>query len=140
ERPIRPRDGLPPGEECPVEIKVRGIDQPVTIAKAIVIAPPRPRITAVRKSFAGEAATALRSGEVPAGAPVSFELAVDRLDAAAAVDLACGEKSVRVPARMAGAGAMFFAVDPGAIGQSGCALTATVSIPATGASAPMALG
>jgi hypothetical protein len=35
---------------------------------------------------------------------------------------------------------LFFAIDPGTIGQSGCALTATVTVAATGKSDPMALG
>ena len=137
---IRLRDGLTAGEEFPIELKLRGIEQPVTVPRAIVIAGPRPVITAVRQSSAGESSAALRSGEVPAGSPVSFELSVDHLEAGATVDLACGENSIRVPARTAGAGVMFFAADPGTVGQSGCALTATVTVPATGISAPADLG
>ena len=137
---IKLRSGLKPGEEFAIEIKLRGIDEPAPIAKAIVIAGPRPRITAVRKSSADDASIALRPGEVPAGSPVSFELSVEHLDGGGVVDLACAEKTVRVPARMAGAGVLFFAVDPGTVGQSGCALAATVMVAATGTSKPMALG
>jgi hypothetical protein len=110
------------------------------VAKAIVIAGPRPRITAVRKSSGDGAAIALRAGEVPAGAPVSFELSVQHLGSGATVDLTCGEKGVRVPARTAGAGVLFFAIDPGTVGQTGCSLAATVAVPATGISEPVALG
>src|SRR5436305_1091345 len=77
---IKLRSGLKPGEEFAIEIKLRGIDEPAPIAKAIVIAGPRPRITAVRKSSADDASIALRPGEVPAGSPVSFELSVEHLD------------------------------------------------------------
>lgn len=71
---------------------------------------------------------------------MSFELSVEHLGGGATVDLTCGEKTVRVPARTAGAGVLFFAIDPGTIGQSGCSLAATVAVPATGTSGPMALG
>jgi hypothetical protein len=137
---IRLKEGLKAGEEFPIELKLRGIERPVTVARAIVIAGPRPRIAAVRKSSPQDASVALRTGEVPAGAPVSFELSVDHLGMGAVVDLACGDKTVRVPARKAGEGVLFFAADPGAIGQSGCSLTATVTVPDTGSSKPTALG
>jgi hypothetical protein len=137
---IKLGDGVKAGDEYAIELKLRGIERPVTVAKAIVIAGWRPRITGVRKSSPGEASVALRAGEVPAGSPVSFELSVDHLEPGATVDLACAEKTVRVPARTAGAGVLFLAVDPGTIGQSGCKLTATVTVPDTGASKPTALG
>jgi len=137
---IKLREGLHAGDEFPLELKLRGIEQPVVLAKAIVIAGRRPRITAVRKSSPGELAGALRAGEVPAGAQVSFELSVDHLDPGGIVDLTCADKTMRVPARTAGAGVLFFAIDPGTIGQSGCKLAAIVTVPATGASPPMALG
>ena len=134
------REGLKAGEEYPIQVKLRDIEQPMTVKRAIVIAGPRPAIAGVRKSFAGDAAAALRPGEVPAGAQVSFELSVDHLDAGARVDLACGERSLRAEARTAGAGVLFFSADPGAVGQSGCELKARVTVPATGTSAPADLG
>jgi hypothetical protein len=134
------RDGLSAGQEFPIAVKLRGIEQPFVIARAIVIAGPRPAITAVRKSYADGSAVALRDGEVPSGSPVSFELSVDHLDAGATVDLGCAGKSVAVAARTAGAGVLFFAADPGTVGQSGCALTATVTVLSTGKSAPAELG
>jgi hypothetical protein len=137
---IKLRDGVRAGEEFPMELKLRGIDQPVTVASAIVVAGRRPQITAVRKSPPAESAVALRTGEVPAGSPVSFELSVENMDPSAAVDLNCADKTERVPARTAGAGVLFFAVDPGSIGHSGCQLEATVTVAATGASKPVRLG
>jgi hypothetical protein len=137
---IKLRGGLKAGEEYPIDVKVQGIEQPLTVAKAVAIAGPRPKIAAVRKSLADGTGVALRPGEVPAGAPVSFELSVEHLGSGAVVDLACGDKALQVPARTAGAGVLFFAVDPGTVGQSGCALAATVSVPSTGSSAAAALG
>jgi hypothetical protein len=137
---IKLREEVRAGEEFPMELKLRGIDQPVTLAKAILVAGRRPRITGVRKSPPGEAAVALRAGEVPAGSPVSFELSVENMDPSAAVDLNCADKTERVQARTAGAGVLFFAVDPGSIGHSGCQLEATVTLAATGTSKPARLG
>jgi len=137
---IKVRDSLKAGEEFAIELKLRGIEQPLTVAKAIVVAGWRPRITGMRKSSPGEAAVALRAGEVPAGTPVSFELSVEHLEAGAVVDLTCADKTVRAPARIAGTGVLFFSVDPGTVGQAGCKLAATVTVPATGVSKPKALG
>jgi hypothetical protein len=137
---IKLREGLKTGEEFAIELKLRDIEKPVAVANAIIIAGRRPRITAVRKSPPGDAAVALRAGEVPAGAPVSFELSVEHLEAGGVVDLACAERTLRVPARTAGEGVLFFALDPGTVGQSGCALQATVTVPATGFSKPAPLG
>ncbi len=128
------------GEEFAIEMKVQGIDAPIEAPNAIVVAGPRPKIAGVRKSFGGEAGASLRAGEIPSGAPVSFELTVEHLDAAPTVELSCGAKTAPVAARIAGAGVLFFAIDPGSVGQSGCALSATVTEAATGASDPLALG
>jgi hypothetical protein len=62
------------------------------------------------------------------------------MDPSAAVDLNCADKTERVQARTAGAGVLFFAVDPGSIGHSGCQLEATVTLAATGTSKPARLG
>jgi hypothetical protein len=56
------------------------------------------------------------------------------------VDLTCADKTLRVPARTAGEGVLFFALDPGTVGQSGCPLQARVTVPATGVSKPVPLG
>jgi hypothetical protein len=137
---IKLRNGVKAGEQFAIELKLRGIEQPARIANAIVIAGPRPKITAARQSSAELAAISLRAGEVPAGSPVSFELSVEHLDGGGAVDLACADKTVRVPARMSGAGTLFLTVDPGTIGLSGCPLAAIVTVAATGSSRPLPLG
>jgi hypothetical protein len=96
----------------------------------------------------------LREGEIPAGAPSSFALRAQNLDARPLLTLTCpnlpyinqavalhsGETKDGVQLDFAGEGLLYLSLDPGVVGQSGCKLTATLTSDSAGESDPFALG
>lgn len=154
------------GDVAALRMKVQGIEQPFTVERALEVAGPRPKISSIRKSFPQDFAVALRQNEVPAGSMVSFAVSVENLDAAAvgrawngpgaplSVEITCahevglrnkltlmpGDSGAGAKLNVAGEGMLFLSLDPGAVGQSGCELSATVTAAATGTSDAFALG
>ncbi len=141
------------GARFPLRMKVQGIDEPVEVDGAIVIAGPRPRLASVRKSLARESGVSLREGEVPAGAAASFALTVENLEGTPRVEVTCsdgrelrktlelapGDRAGGASLEMAGEAMLFLSLDPGEVGQPGCRLIASVAT-GEGRSDPSPLG
>jgi hypothetical protein len=133
---------------------VVGISKALPVADAVHVVGPRPKITDVRASFPKQTDIALGKQEIPAGSAVSFAIHAEHMGASPAVTLACnndsetrqtltlhpGENSGAAQLDFAGSGVLFLSVDPGAVGQSGCLLDATVTDPVTGSSNAYDLG
>lgn len=142
------------GDRLDAEIFVKGLEQPLKVDGMAKVAPARPKITAVTKSFAGVSGVELRDGEIPAGMAVSFALQAQGVDAHPLVKLSCssdsdtrraisispGDKADSAELDLTGHGSLFLSVDPGVVGESGCRLTAAVTEPETGTSDPFVLG
>lgn len=136
-----------------LHVKVQGIDAPLTMADAIEIRGPRPRITSVRKSYPQNFGLALNDDEIPAAVTASFSLTVAHAGEAPVVDVACtdsgplrqrlhlaaGDRTGGARLDLAGEGVLFLSLDPGAVGRSGCRLEARVTSP-EGSSDPYTLG
>lgn len=142
------------GEFLNASLYVEGISRPLSVSDAIHVVGPRPKITDVRASFPKETNVALGKNEIPAGSAVSFAIYAEHMGSSPAVTLACnhdsetrqpltlrpGENSGAAQLDFAGSGVLFLSVDPGAVGQSGCVLDATVTDQTTGSSNPYDLG
>ncbi|TAM82240.1 MAG: hypothetical protein EPN47_09875 [Acidobacteria bacterium] len=133
---------------------VEGISKPLSVADVVHVVGPRPVITDVRASFPKETNISLAKNEIPAGSPVSFVVQTEHMGPSPALTLDCsndnetrqpltlhpGDKTGSAQLDFAGSGALFLSVDPGAVGQSGCLLDASVTDETTGSSNPYALG
>jgi hypothetical protein len=135
------------GQLYPLSMKVKGLDGPVSVADAIRVVGPRPKIVSIRKSNPGELGIALREDELPTGTAVGLVLSVEHVDDAEnrpVVELGCKSGDLRKPAVLtppsSGAGSLYISADPGAVGYAGCVLTATVAVEPEGRSDPYALG
>jgi hypothetical protein len=144
-----------PGDRINATMVVAGMAQPLIVKDLLQVAGPRPRITNVQISFPDGQDVALQSGEIPAATNVSFVVRAVNLDSHPEVLLSCANAAdTRQPVTLnpgdnqpglgqldeAGTGVLFLAINPGAIGQSGCALNATVVTLTAGDSAPYPLG
>jgi hypothetical protein len=67
------------GRTFPVVLKIRGLDEPVTIADAIEVVGPRPKIEAVKKSLPGDPGIEITADELPAGTEVGLVLSMRHL-------------------------------------------------------------
>ena len=97
---------------------------------------------------------ALRDGEIPAWSWVSYALRVEPAGANASLTVQCadpsatvqplklhvGEKQANAQLVAAGGDTLFLSLDPGAVGQSGCTLTALMETEDLGKSDPFTLG
>ncbi len=154
------------GDIAAFEMKVQGLQHPIEVGQGLEVAGPRPRITSVRKSVAQEFMVAIRPDEVPVGSTVSFALSVDNLNAdggswtsgtaapALSVEVSCkqeaalrnklvlapGETAGGSKLNLAGEGMLFLSLDPGAVGYTGCELTASVTVSSLGTSDAFPLG
>jgi hypothetical protein len=152
---IHLKPGVKRGQDFALVLKVKGLEDPLTVPGAIEIVGARPRIESVRKSLPGAIGVELGADELPAGVPVGLVLNVDHVHdtAQARVDLHCQSGDARhvltlsagTPAggaslTSAGPGALYLSVDPGAVGYPGCALAATVIVDPDGRSDPYVLG
>ena len=131
------------GQRFNLRMKVEGIEAPLTVADAIEIRAPRPRIMSVRKSYPQNFAVALNDDEIPAAVTASFALEVAHADDAPVVDVTCGDagrlrQKLHLAAGdrngdarldMAGDGELFLSLDPGMVGRPGCRLEASVTSP-----------
>jgi len=141
------------GQRFDLCMKVQGIETPLTVADAIEIRGPRPRIASVRKSYPKSFGLALNDNEIPAGVTASFALAVSNAGEAPVVDVTCtdpgplrhglrlaaGDRDGGARLDLAGEGVLFLSLDAGAVGRSGCSLEARVTS-AEGSSDPYPLG
>ena len=151
---LRLPDSAKKGDRLALRMKIKGVEDPVEIAGALQVAGPRPHIQAVQKSLSQEETVALRADEVPAGGTASFALSVQDVEGTPAVEVSCdGDRELRQKVRLmpgdrvgaakldvAGEGVLFLSLDPGAVGQPGCRLTAVITAEATGSSDPRLLG
>lgn len=142
------------GEFLRASLYVEGISKPLPVTDLVHVVGPRPKIMDVRASFPKETNVALGKDEIPAGSAVSFAIHAEHMGTSPAVTLACnhdietrqaltlhpGENSGTAQLDFAGSGVLFLSVDPGAVGQSGCLLNATVTDQTTGSSNPYDLG
>jgi hypothetical protein len=152
---IRLQPGLKRGQNFALVLKVKGLDNPLTLPDAIEIVGSRPQIQSVQKSLPGAFGVEIAPDELPAGMPMGFALNLDRAHNASLprLALACESGELRHELTLttgtsvagasltsAGPGALYLSVDPGAIGYPGCKLSATVIIDPDGKSAPCILG
>src|SRR5579885_1072948 len=154
EMTVRLHAGAKPGAKFALDARVEGMAGAVHFPGALQVVAARPKILEAKPSLASDLAVALREGEIPAGSWVSFALKVDPSPANAALTLQCagpdrmvqalklrtGEKQPSAELTSAGQGLWFLSLDPGAVGQSGCALTATMEVEDLGRSDPFPLG
>jgi hypothetical protein len=151
------RADVRPGSRFDLRMRVKDIQAPVTVPAALEVVGPRPRIAAIRQSFAESSTVALAEDELPAGAEVSVALTVEHLagiQGYPTVELSCegdaglrrkislvpGDRSPGARLNFAGEGMLFLSLDPGAVGHPGCRLAATVAALPTGCSDPYPLG
>jgi hypothetical protein len=143
------------GRRFPLQLKVQGLEHPLTVQDAIEIVGPRPAIRAVQRSQTAALGIAVAEGELPAGTAAGFALRVDHLTERGRprLELSCeageqrqqlavapGESSGGATLTDAGPGALYLSVDPGAVGYAGCRLTAVVVLEPEGRSEPFPLG
>lgn len=129
-----------PGESLAASIVVNGLHTPLQLTDALQVLGPRPKIVSVSQSFASPAGVQLQHGEIPSGIAVSFALRADNTDSRPGVQLQCrddgstrkkltlypGDSQDGAILNSAGQGVLFLALDPGAVGQSGCELMASI--------------
>lgn len=149
--------GLSAGQILSPSMKIEGIHEPVGIPGLLRVAPPRPKIVSVNESFRKTGGVALHPGEIPAGVAVSFALHTENVSAAPSLEVTCanagdakqtldlkpgGQVGQNGQAELdyTGDGILFLSLVPGAVGQSGCEMTADVATLDAGASDPVALG
>ncbi|MGH9455262.1 MAG: hypothetical protein ACRD2O_14975, partial [Terriglobia bacterium] len=143
------------GDLLAASMAVQGMTSPVPVPGALRVAGPRPKIAGIKISFPDGQDVALADGEIPAGSNASFVISTVNVDSRPTVLLACGNAAdTRQPLALrpgdnqpglgqldeAGQGIFFLSLNPGAVGQSGCRLQATVSTETAGTSDPFSLG
>jgi len=152
---IRLKAGLKRGQSFALVLKVKGLDNPLTLSNAIEIVGTRPQIQSMQKSLPGAFGVEIAADELPAGMLVGFALNLDRAHNSSfpRLDLGCESGELRRELTLtagtsvagasltsAGPGALYLSVDPGAVGYPGCKLSATVAVEPDGRSAPYILG
>lgn len=129
-----------PGDNLAATIVVHGMNAPLQVSDALQVLGPRPEISSVSQSFASPAGVQLQTGEIPSGVMVSFAVRAENTDARPGVQLQCkddgntrkkltlypGDRQDGAELNSAGQGVLFLSLDPGAVGQSGCQLMATI--------------
>lgn len=151
---VKLHSGLHPGDVLSARMTVAGINQPVEIPQFIRVAGPRPKILSVKASFPNEHGVELDADEIPAENTVSFAVRVGDAGAHPSLDLSCsnssetkqvfhlqpGDESGAVQFDYTGADTLFLSLAPGAVGESGCLLTAQIINPDSGGSDPYTIG
>ncbi|HUB83350.1 MAG TPA: hypothetical protein VMB03_31335 [Bryobacteraceae bacterium] len=143
------------GQTFALVLKVKGLDNPLTVADAVEIVGLRPRIQSVQKSLSNSLGIDISADELPAGVPAGLVLNLDQMhdSTRARVDIRCASGELRHELTLAagtaaagaslttaGPGALYLSFDPGAVGYSGCKLAATVMVDPDGKSDPYVLG
>jgi hypothetical protein len=138
---VRLRPATLAGADLQLAAKVAGRKRPLPFPGVLQVVPAKPHITDARAAAPQDLLISLHDGEIPAGSFVSFTL---RYEGAAKPSLslkcdgapAASPQMYTVPAP----GTLFFAADPGTIGNTGCKLAAIIESQETGASEPFPLG
>ncbi|HWZ33479.1 MAG TPA: hypothetical protein VNX18_19195 [Bryobacteraceae bacterium] len=137
---VRLRAGAKAGDSGTLSAKVDGMAGALRLPVALQVVAARPRILEAKPSLPRDLVIAPRDGEIPAGSWVGFAMKTDLTDAQPVLTVQCaepaltaqllklrgGEKQPGGQLISGGAGALFLSLDPGAVGQSGCTLTAIV--------------
>lgn len=138
---IRLRSAATPGASLELAARVTGRTGLLRFPGVFQVAPARPRIASGRAAPPADLPVTLREGELPAGSYVSFTL---RFEAAVppSLSLKCdgAANSTTQTYTTPEPGTLFFAVDPGVIGNTGCKLLAILETSESGASDPQVLG
>jgi hypothetical protein len=151
---VRLTTDLKKGDKLAAMMEVHGIHRPIQISDALQVVGPRPKILSARASFNQQTDVALREGEIPAGLAVSFAIQTGNAGERPALEVSCrnsnltkralvlrpGDREGSTQLDIVGEGVLYLSVDPGAVGQSGCELTATLSDASTGSSDPYLIG
>lgn len=152
---IHLKPGAKRGQTFALVLKVKGLDDPLTVPDAIEIVGARPRIQSVQKALSNALGIDIGREELPAGVPSGLVLNLDPVhdSTRARVDLLCasgesrreltlsaGSAGAGASLTTAGPGALYLAFDPGIVGYAGCKLVATVTVDPDGSSDPYPLG
>ena len=151
---VRLGSGLKARQELDLQMKVEGMTGLQSVKLALKVVPARPKITAASMSRAQSLGIELKPDELPADTFVTYSVRAEHLDEPAAVRIAClestqtladqelrpGEKSSAARLERSGAGGLFLSLMPGAIGQPGCELSASVETAEAGSSDGWKLG
>lgn len=143
-----------PGDKLALMAKVEGMSGAVRFPGVLQVTAARPRIAEAKASIPADLGVTVRDGETPAGSWVSYILRVEPAGASGTLTLQCAEPALAVqPLRLhlgekqpsaqlvtTGNAGWFLSLDPGAVGQSGCTLTAAVETEELGKSDPFTLG
>ena len=142
------------GERLDASLFVEGIQQPLPLSDAIEVLGFRPKILSAQASFPEAGDVALRASELPADSPVSFVISTANVTTRPQLELACrnsseakqaltlvpGDRNGTAELDFESGGGLFLSLEPGAVGRSGCLLTAVVTAEDAGTSAPVTLG
>jgi hypothetical protein len=145
---------LPAGQTLRLAMQVEGMTDPAPTPATLRVAPPRPRILSATASREAGLAIEQQPDELPADTTVTYSLRVAHAGAQAALRLACADSDKTLSAQQlrpgmktpaarlepSGESTLFLSLQPGAIGQPGCELRATLENPEAGASDPRLLG
>ena len=151
---IKLHPGLHQGDLLSASMTVEGISQPVEIPQFVRVAGPRPKILSIKASFSSQGGVALGADEIPAGNTISFAVRTGSAGARPVLAISCSNSSeVKQPLRLqpgdessvaqldyTGVDMLFLSLDPGAVGESGCLLTAQIINPEAGPSDPYTIG
>ena len=151
---VRLGTGLHAHQELDLQMKVDGMSSLQSVKLGLKVAPARPKITAASMSRAASLGIEIKPDELPADAFVTYSVRVEHLDGPATLKVACldstqtlaaqelrpGEKSPAARLERSGSGGLFLSLMPGAVGQPGCELSATVETSDAGASEGWKLG
>jgi hypothetical protein len=148
------RPGARAGDVLNASVQAEGLQKPIEIPDFLQVAGPLPAIVSVKESFPREENVALQPGEIPARVTASFAIHAEHLDSQPTLELACaasedtrqdlklqaGDRTETAQLDSAGEDLLFLSLQPGAVGRSGCVLTASVTDPDVGTSPPYKLG
>ncbi len=150
---VRLQSTVKAGDAIALTAKINGIANPFRLPVALQVAGERPKILEAKPSIPRDLTVALKDGELPGGSWVSFAIKIQPADAAPSISLQCAEAARTSKTAIIRAGdkqafaqassngdAMFLSLDPAAIGQSGCTLTAIAEIESLGKSDAFTLG
>ena len=152
---IQLKSGLKKGQILALALKVKGLENPLTLGNAIEIVGARPKIQSVQRSLSGALGVEIAADELPSGIPAGLVLNLDHVHDSArprvelrcesgetlhALTLSAGAPVPGASLTTAGPGALYLSVDPGVVGYPGCKLSATVIVDPDGRSEPYILG
>ncbi len=146
--------GASAGTAIAATVTVKGLKTPLTIADALRVAGPRPRIARIVRATTGAAPVQLFPGELALNRVSSFSIVLEHAPQDPEFDLSClagptpdttvhlhpGEQRKMEDLEAAGGSDYYLALKPADLGQSGCSVQLRVVSPANGDSAPVVLG